>query len=316
MKDHFSITITDVHGAKNYSFRQIVRKFVKYFIFFVVLVIAGGATMIWWLNQETIAIEAKRAAAESEFQQTLASKRNDYIQLDQVRRDLELELEEKSKQVQFLDQTLQGLEDLIGVKPEEDAIVEDRVKLAQQTTIEKQVMLTDVPNGRPLKIFAGVSSSFGWRVHPIQATREFHRGLDYRGKMGDAVIATADAVVEYAGYHKQSGYGNLVILSHAYGFKTLFGHMSKLYVQSGEFVRKGDVIGEIGSTGLSSGPHLHYEVTFVQRKLNPVPFVEWDLKNYNPIFEKVKGVPWGSLVQKVQNRVQQLEKQLSLRAVK
>jgi len=114
---------------------------------------------------------------------------------------------------------------------------------------------------------------------------------------------------------KKSGYGNLVLIDHGSGFRTLYGHMSKRLVKTGEVVKKGQVIGQIGSTGLSSGPHLHYEVSFVQRKLNPAPFVQWRLDNFDEIQKKIKGIPWGSLAQVIKNRVNQVEKQLLLRGV-
>ena len=315
MKDHFTITITDVHGSRSFSFKQFVRKFALFFVLFIFLIIAGGAAVIWWLNQETIAIEQKRIEAQEEYLAVLEKTKDDYALLNQEKRRLQGELDNKSKQIQFLDQTLQGLEDLIGVKSNEEAPIKDRVKIAQLTTLEKQIMLEDIPNGRPVKKFQGISSRFGWRTHPVTGTKEFHRGLDYRGRKGDGVITTANGTVEYAGFHKKSGYGNMIIVSHAHGFKTLYGHMSKLHVKTGQVVKKGDRIGDIGSTGLSSGPHLHYEVSFVQRKLNPVPFVDWNLKKYDNIFERVKGVPWGSLSQTVKRRVQKVEKQLSLRDV-
>jgi murein DD-endopeptidase MepM/ murein hydrolase activator NlpD len=315
MKNHFTITISDVHGSQHFSFKQFVRKFAILVVFFIVLMFAAAALTIWWLNQEIRVIEDKRQQAQAEYQTVLEKSRSAYQSLQKEKRAIQSQLDNKSKQVQFLDQTLQGLEDLIGVQPEEDALVTDRVKLAQLTTLEKQLLLEDLPSGRPVKNFKGVSSSFGWRRHPIKDTREYHRGIDYRGDEKDPVIATASGVVEYAGYHKKSGYGNLVILSHDHGFKTLYGHMSQLKVKTGQVIRQGQEIGFVGSTGLSSGPHLHYEVSFVQRKLNPTAFVQWDLKNYNEIFNEVEGVPWGSLSQIIQGRVQRVEKQLSLRDV-
>ncbi len=316
MKNHFTITISDVHGSRHFSFKQFMRKIALFVVLFIFLLLAGSAAVIWWLNQEIVDIEDKRENAEQEYRTVLEKSKSAYLSLEAEKKKLQTQLDNRTKQIQFLDQTLKGLEDLIGVKPDEDALVTDRVKIVQLTTLEKQVMLEDIPNGRPVKDYKGVSSSFGWRTHPVKGTREFHRGIDYRGKRGDGVIATASGVIEYAGYHKQSGYGRLIIISHDYGFKTLYGHMSKLLVKTGQVVKKGELIGEIGSSGLSSGPHLHYEVSFVQRKLNPVPFINWDLKDYDEIFKKVKGVPWGSLSQMVQDRVQQVEKQLLLRDVK
>jgi len=316
VKDLFSITISDVHGSRDYTFNQLMRKFALYSIIFILFVMLASAGAIWWLTKETNELEQKRAEAQIEHQKMLAQKQEEYIRLDKAKRALQLELDNKSKQAQFLDQTLQGLEDLIGVSPNENQPVVDRVKIVQLNTIEKKLMLEAIPNGRPVKIFEGISSKFGWRIHPVTGKREFHRGLDYRGKIGNPIIATADGVVEYSGYHKKSGYGNLVIIDHVNGFRTLFGHMSKRLVKSGDFVHKGQIIGRIGSTGLSSGPHVHYEVSFIQRKLNPVPFVNWNLKHYNQIFKQVKEVPWGSLTQNVKKRVQTVEKQLSLRVVK
>ncbi|MDX1795787.1 MAG: M23 family metallopeptidase [Hydrogenovibrio sp.] len=316
MKNRFTITISDVHGSRNFSFNQLVRKFALFFVLFIVLLLAGGATIIWWLNQETVVIEKKRIQAQEQYLAVLEKNKQDYSLLKNEKHRLQSELDNKSKQIQFLDQTLQGLEDLIGVQPDEELPVQDRVKLVQLTTLEKQIMLQDIPNGRPVAHFKGVSSTYGWRIHPVTGKREFHRGIDYRGRIGDDVIATADGTVEYAGYHKRSGYGNLIIIDHKDGFRTLYGHMSKLRVKTGEVVTKGEHIGDIGSTGLSSGPHLHYEVSFVQRKLNPASFVDWNLKNYDQIFKRVKGVPWGSLSQAVRKRVKEVEKQLLLRDVK
>jgi len=316
MKNHFTITISDVHGSRHFSFKQFMRKFALFVVLFIILMLASSAVIIWWLNQEIVEIDNNRVSAQAEYNEVLEKREQAYFLLEKEKHKIQNELDTKSKQIQFVDQTLKGLEDLIGVEPDEDALVLDRVKIVQLTTLEKQVMLEDIPNDRPVKTYKGVSSGYGWRTHPVKASREFHRGIDYRGNYGDGVIATANGTIEYAGHHKKSGYGRLVIISHDYGFKTLYGHMSKLHVKTGQVIRKGTLIGEIGSSGLSSGPHLHYEVSFVQRKLNPAPFIRWDLKNYDEIFKEVKGVPWGSLSQMIQERVQRVEKQLLLWDVK
>ena len=315
MKNKFTISISDVHGVKDYSFNQIMRRFAWFLLLFVILTLSIGGVAIWWLNQQVTQIEQKRLAVEQDFAKTVKQNQQDFIRLQAERRALQNELLDKSKQLSFLNQTLEGLEDLVGEKPTEDLTVVERVKNVQLSTLEKKQMLQMIPNGRPVQKFQGISSTFGWRVHPVTGKKEFHRGLDYRGKVGDKIIATADGVVEYSGFLKKSGYGNLVLIDHGAGFRTLYGHMSKRLVKTGEVIQKGQVIGLIGSTGLSSGPHLHYEVSFVQRKLNPAPFVGWDLKNFDQIKQKIKGVPWDSLAQVVKNRVQQVEKQLSLRGV-
>jgi murein DD-endopeptidase MepM/ murein hydrolase activator NlpD len=161
-----------------------------------------------------------------------------------------------------------------------------------------------IPNGRPVQNFQGVSSSFGWRKHPVSGTREYHKGIDYRGMTGDKIIATADGVVEYAGFHQSSGFGNMILIDHMFGFRTLYGHLKKVLVKNGDVVKKGQVIALMGNTGLSTGPHLHYEISFIQRALNPAPFVEWNLKNYDSIFKQVRQVPWGSLASRATTYIQ------------
>jgi hypothetical protein len=96
----------------------------------------------------------------------------------------------------------------------------------------------------------------------------------------------------------------MVLINHAFGFRTLYGHLKKVRVKSGQVVKKGDVIALMGNTGLSTGPHLHYEISFIQRALNPAPFVAWDLKHYDAIFKKARHVPWDSLAERAKQYIQ------------
>ncbi len=316
MKNKFTITISDVHGSKSYSFNQLLRKFAFLSFLFIIFLIASSSVTVWWLSQEVKAIDNDMLIAKAEYQAVLEKKQAAYASLKVENDSFQKELDNKRKQVQFLDQTLQGLEELIDGNVGENIPVEDRVKLVQLSSLERQLMLKEIPNGRPVKNFKGVSSGYGWRMHPVLGEKKFHKGLDYKGKRGDPVIVTANGVVEFSGYHKKSGFGNLIIISHNNGFKTIYAHLNKRHIKTGQVVLKNDHIGDIGSTGLSSGDHLHYEVQFLQRKLNPASFVEWNMKNYNEIFKTIKGVPWGSLSQKIHSQVQMVEKQLLLRDVK
>jgi murein DD-endopeptidase MepM/ murein hydrolase activator NlpD len=314
-RQRFSITITDIHGSKHYSFGHVVKRYLWIVLLGVFGFMLISSVSVWWLTKSLGELEELRHDAEHSFLQALALSKKEYADLLKEKASLVHELELKAQQLVFLDQSLQGLEDMIGVEREYEVAIEDRVKLVQMTTLEKQIMLERIPSGRPVANFQGVSSGFGWRTHPVRGAREFHNGIDYRGRQGDPIIATADGVVEYAGYHRASGYGNLIILSHDFGFKTFYGHMHSMNVTAGDFVKKGDLLGGIGNTGVSTGPHLHYEVNFVQRKLNPAPFVQWSMDEYDQIFETIEGVPWGSLSQAIRNQVEMVERQLSLKAV-
>jgi murein DD-endopeptidase MepM/ murein hydrolase activator NlpD len=115
---------------------------------------------------------------------------------------------------------------------------------------------------------ARVSSGFGMRLHPLLGFMRFHRGIDLRAGWGAPIVAAADGRVAAAGY--SGGYGNQVRLVHAGGIATSYAHMSRIAAAPGQMVRQGQVIGYVGSTGLSSGPHLHYEVSRNGRPVNPV----------------------------------------------
>jgi murein DD-endopeptidase MepM/ murein hydrolase activator NlpD len=124
--------------------------------------------------------------------------------------------------------------------------------------------------GRPVQK-GWLSSRFGTRNDPITGKRAWHSGVDFAGKDGSSVIAVAAGVVVYAA--PRSGYGLLVELNHGSGFKTLYGHHKKLHVRVGDIVKKGQVIGSMGSSGRSTGPHVHFEVYKNGRVVDPASYI-------------------------------------------
>lgn len=130
-------------------------------------------------------------------------------------------------------------------------------------------VIAATPFGRPVS--GGISSHYGYRKSPFSEAREFHGGVDFRGKTGDEVVATADGVVSKA--KRGAGYGKHVVIKHKNGYKTLYGHLSKIEVKKGQKVAAGEKVGEVGSTGRSSGPHLHYEIIKHRRRINPLKYI-------------------------------------------
>jgi murein DD-endopeptidase MepM/ murein hydrolase activator NlpD len=129
-----------------------------------------------------------------------------------------------------------------------------------------------------------ISSRFGWRSDPITGVGRRHGGIDLPGRFGAAVMATAPGIVRIAGW--AGGYGNLVEIEHSDGVRTRYGHLSRLDVFPSEHVEEGQVIGEVGSTGHSTGPHLHYEVRIGGMAVDPLTFVGQRAPAYETI--------WGS----------------------
>jgi murein DD-endopeptidase MepM/ murein hydrolase activator NlpD len=131
--------------------------------------------------------------------------------------------------------------------------------------------LNGVPQYMPADL-SMISSGFGYRRDPINGQASMHPGLDFRGPIGSPIFAAADGKVTFVG--TRSGYGNVVEISHGNGMLTRYAHMSRQKATVGQTVEAGDVIGLIGSTGRSTGPHLHFEVRINDRAVNPRPFLE------------------------------------------
>lgn len=119
------------------------------------------------------------------------------------------------------------------------------------------------------------ASGYGVRIDPIYRTPRFHSGMDFSAKVGTEIYATGDGVVTFAAW--KQGYGNCLMIDHGYGFQTLYGHMSKYRKRVGQKVTRGEVIGEVGNTGKSTGPHLHYEVIVRGKHDNPSRYYYMDL---------------------------------------
>ncbi|MBR1517660.1 MAG: M23 family metallopeptidase [Bacteroidales bacterium] len=156
--------------------------------------------------------------------------------------------------------------------------------------VTKNQRLTSMPAIMPLpKSRCRVASGFGYRYHPILHTRRMHTGIDLTAAKGEPVYATGDGVVKVASRNAEgfSGYGVAVFIDHGYGFQTLYAHLSGVAVRPGQTVKRGEKIGYVGNTGLSSGSHLHYEVFQNGNRVDPVYFFFNDLtpEEYEEVIE-------------------------------
>jgi murein DD-endopeptidase MepM/ murein hydrolase activator NlpD len=142
----------------------------------------------------------------------------------------------------------------------------------------KEKLLAATPAIQPVanKDLSRVASGYGYRIDPVYKTVKFHAGLDFSAPQGTPIYATADGVVQTAGL-SDGGYGNHVVINHGYGYETLYGHMVRVKARRGQRVKRGEVIGYVGSTGKSTGPHCHYEIHKNGQKLDPVYFFYNDL---------------------------------------
>jgi murein DD-endopeptidase MepM/ murein hydrolase activator NlpD len=151
---------------------------------------------------------------------------------------------------------------------------DELVKMA----LSKEKMLASIPAIQPIsnKDLTRTASGWGYRIHPIYKIRKFHYGIDFTAPTGTDVYATGDGTVEKI-EQSQRGYGNCVIIDHGYGMKTIYAHLHGFKVRQGQKVKRGDVIAFVGNTGLSTSPHLHYEVLRNNEKINPINYFFNDL---------------------------------------
>jgi murein DD-endopeptidase MepM/ murein hydrolase activator NlpD len=142
----------------------------------------------------------------------------------------------------------------------------------------KEALLASTPAIQPVsnRELSRIASGFGTRIDPVYKTVKFHAGLDFAAPQGTPIYATANGVVSFSG-NAGNGYGNHVIIDHGFNYETLYGHMVRVKAQTGQRVVRGEVIGWVGSTGKSTGPHLHYEVHKNGQKLDPIYFFYNDL---------------------------------------
>ena len=207
--------------------------------------IAGQKNQIALIREQLLAQKAdyqNQAQSQTELVQRL---NNDRLALEAAQNQLE--------------QDSQNLTVLIQQKiAEQQRIAEQQAReAARAKTASKNVIIP----GTGIFAFpseAPTSSPFGWRIHPILGYRRFHAGLDFAASYGSTIRAADSGTVIFAGWY--GGYGKAVIISHSKGITTLYGHTSELYVSEGQSVQKGQAIAAVGSTGFSTGPHLHFEV--------------------------------------------------------
>ncbi|PKF79376.1 peptidase M23 [Vibrio sp. vnigr-6D03] len=217
------------------------------------------------------------------------------------------ELEEKKGEILTLGKRVNDVESVLGITQETSVVdyaelsLEQRIDAAAINSAVRATMFRLLPNDSPV-LYQRISSNYGYRKNPITGRRHRHLGIDLTCQRGEQVLAPADGVVELRRPSKK-GYGNLLKLRHAFGFMTSYAHLQGFNVRSGQFVKKGDVVATCGNSGNSTGPHLHYEVRFLGRTLNPKHFMDWTPENFDTLFEKERSIKWASLVDVMSNVV-------------
>lgn len=178
-------------------------------------------------------------------------------------------LDSKEKVLENIDNPGSGSIDMENLKQEIAKSMEKVSEIKNYLRLQKDIYLA-TPAGLPVR--GAITSSYGKREHPKSGEEEFHSGIDISTRPGTPVKATADGIVSFSGWN--GGSGNLVVLEHGFGYSTFYAHNKMNIVKVGQKVRRGDIIGYIGSTGNTTGPHVHYEIWKDGSSVNPKKYME------------------------------------------
>jgi len=322
VKNRLVITFTTVRGSKQFSLNQMARLLLLVFLIVCAVSFFVSNPLLFFASDDLASLQTSHqqlsknyqhvADEQMKFQQEMVEMNESYARemyemsqkVDGLSRERSALLEENlriGEDNAFLSdlnmnmgESLNSLETMLAVPNLEQEVGVERAEHLRLIAQQRLFFLNVIPNGMPIEPIR-ITDLYGYRQHPVQKKRVFHHGMDFKANTGTPIYATADGIVEFSGHHKTSGYGNLIILQHSLGFKTYYGHLSKLNVKTRRWVARGELIGWSGNTGVSTGPHLHYEVRYLFSSLNPKPFVEWNMTNFDSLFNEVKDVPWASL---------------------
>ncbi len=318
MKNRFIITISDIHGSKQYSVHEIIKKIIFFSVLTFILIGVGTFFYIKFLNSKVDTLRVETNLFKEKvitLKKDAQALKDENAQLNVLKQQLVALIEENTDKLHSMNTQLREVEEIIGIGPDINASFDTRLEQAKKhqkdeekiivkniqkkinqdkvTAIQKTLLLNSIPNGKPLA-YRRIASTFGYRIHPVTHKNSFHAGLDLPAKYGTPIYAPASGVVVYAA--KKGAYGNFMLIAHSYGFKTAYGHLSRFAVKSGDYVSKGQKIAYVGSTGRSTGPHLHYEVRYLTKWLDPKKFMFLNLDNINDLSAKITKVNWNSIL--------------------
>ncbi|MEJ2765523.1 M23 family metallopeptidase [Photobacterium sp. MCCC 1A19761] len=293
--------VTARDWLNHYNKRNLILMFSTF-----LLMLGAGSYSVYQLYLQNQAASHQLSQLSFRTQELIASLSEE----NAANQSLTQELEEKKYALKTLTQRVDDVETILGLQSGdgEDVPLAQRVNSAAVSSAVRGTLFRLLPNGSPTPGIR-MSSGFGTRVHPVTGKRKYHRGLDFAANTGTPIYAPADGVIEAVRPSKK-GSGNFIKLNHSLGFATTYSHLSRFNVKRGQFVRKGELIAWSGNTGLSTGPHLHYEIRFLGRALNPRPFVQWTPDNFDTLFEKETTVQWASLLDMV-NTIVSMQVQLT-----
>ncbi|MGM5632051.1 peptidoglycan DD-metalloendopeptidase family protein [Apibacter raozihei] len=276
-----TVIVTDKHSneTKVYSINQrhienmsLYKKVLLYSSITVCILLTGLSTFIAYGYYQKRELHGKIADLENKLDN---KKLNQMLNnLDEAEKSLDkIEKYLKEREVKTLSssRTSEGTDNVGGEYYPIEDLNPDLIESRKDRVQDLLNKIQSIPVGLPH--IGRLTSDFGVRGNPMSGKgSEFHPGLDLAGKIGDPIRVTANGTVTYASV--KGGYGNCIMVKHSHGYETLYGHLSAINVKLGQKVKAGDIIGKLGNTGRSTGPHVHYEILYNKEKENPKKYLQ------------------------------------------
>ena len=343
MKNHYAITISEYTGSRHFFVKKTVKKnLIRASVALLAIVATSFFTNYLQFNSVASLVDEKKDlyselirfdSQNSNLNQLISNQRkqitsisDELVEIEKASgvetADLDLALNErirligsfyntKEEEYSEIGSRVEIIEGLIGMGDEgfnqEQIDLATRVELATLSASQERILHDSIPNGYPTESTV-ITSKFGMRKNPVTKVKSIHKGVDLRAKTGDKVFATADGFISEADFSDLSG--NRILALHNYGFESRYSHLKEMLVSPGDIVHKGDLIGYSGNTGRSAAPHLHYEIRYLGKSIDPYQFLEWEFGTHE-IFTQVRGIKWPSLISLINKQITHQTLQLS-----
>ena len=283
-EDRLVVSIVDEKGSRQFSLPRNVTKLAIIGAFVVAGLFSLSFVAMYFLMHQVNDIAKQKSNAIAQ-----------YHSIYQKNALLRNAIRERTDELEVVNSKIDKLEDIVSIKrniTQQPQIT--KVDLQSISNTHKLLLLSLIPNGDPLKNFTSKHLT-AKRSHPLRNVSGVD-AMDYIVPKSTPVYATADGVVVLVQNNGKTGLGNVIKLTHSFGFSSVYAHLDTLTINKGDFVQKGQIIGYSGNSGRSNGERLYYEVGFLGNSLNPATYASWNFDNFDAIFQKEDGIDWKDLV--------------------
>ncbi|WP_104740350.1 M23 family metallopeptidase [Helicobacter bizzozeronii] len=286
MHDKLVLTIIDENGSKQL---RLSKKIKRHLFLGALLVVAGMVAGGWFLSylvQKIGHLNLEKHIVESDYQ-SLYHKNN----------SLKKEIAQKTQEIAIITHRIRELKKILEVKKSDGADAYSGVDLNKLSIANKTLALALIPNGEPLK-------SYTSKAPTAKKKSGNYEGYDFSVPLDTPVYATASGIVDVIFLNRHAGYGNVVRLDHAFGFSSIYAHLSQIVVKRHAFVQKGELLGYSGNSGGLKRAQLHYEIRFLGQIVDMPRYLNWDLAHFESIFKGDSQVDWKNLFYSISDMAQ------------